>query len=469
MHMSRVFSLLLCLCLVLTAVGCQTGGDTNASSSASSKAKSGTTSAASTVADASSVDVTSGDVTSANASEAVTGGSSITATSSKASSTKASSAKASSDKASSDKASSAKASSVKPSSTASVGSTEYKTTTYEVASNLDKFRVNGRTRTVTAYISNKQGMLYDHAGQGFFFNADCEGDITAQVEMQAKSEANKTYLHFSVRVDGVATDVTLDGSGSWRTLTLPIAKGLARGVHSVEIYRCNEAESGLVTLLSVTLTGAVKTYEAPAYDLKMVFLGDSITCGSGVDGSSSNSGKNILSDATRSYAFLCGKALGADFYIAGRSGSYAAKDTSPNSIYYTYDHVSRKRDATLYDNKAESDVDIYVISLGTNDNNKKNNAYIFTEQQVHDNIQALITRVRADHPNAKIVWTYGQLSLLRPNIVRGAVEEMMATDSKLYYYQYKHPNNQGGAWHPTAAAQEIDAQELTEFIRSNVL
>ena len=77
--------------------------------------------------------------------------------------------------------------------------------------------------------------------------------------------------------------------------------------------------------------------------------------------------------------------------------------------------------------------------------------------------------MRADHPNAKIVWTYGQLSTARASVIRGAVEEMMAGDAKLYYYQYKKADNTGGAYHPTAASHARDAQELADFLRGTVL
>ena len=439
MRFVRTLSFLLCLALVLTAVGCAEGTPSGGASSAAASKVSSAASVASSIEEA-----TSGDASSGAASETVSDAASADASSTTATSV-------------SDASSTAAVSSQAP--------VVYKETVYDVAGNTDKFHINGRTMAVTAAVSKKQGMIYDHAGQAFCFIADCEGDVTAQIEMKTQNVENKYDLSFIVRVDGAQTKVTLNGNGSFDIYELPIAKGLSRGEHVFEIYRCNEAVSGLVTLMSVTMTGAPLTYQAPQRDLKMVFLGDSVTCGSGLDGSAANSGKNILSDATRSYAFLCGEALNADFYIAGRSGTYTAKDDSPNSVYYTYDYISRRRSTALYDN-TKDDVDVFVISLGSNDTNSTNN---FPNDKLRDGIQALITRVRADHPNAKIVWTYGQLSATRESVIKGAVQEMMATDSNLFYYKYRYGNNQGGAWHPTAAAHARDAKELTDYIRNTVL
>lgn len=324
------------------------------------------------------------------------------------------------------------------------------------------WRINGRTMPVTDKAGHA-AFSYDHAGQGFFFRADCEGDVVLVMAMSTQDVPDKTYLHFKVWTDGVEIDVTANGGADERIVRLPLAQGLAAGEHSFEVYRCNEQISGLCSLISLELEGRLLPYQAPKKDLKMTFIGDSVTSGAqlfaicGVD-----QGKNWQSDATRSYAFLTGRALNADFTIASRSGSYSAKDDKPDSIYWTYDYYSRMRSEILYDN-AKDDVDVFVISLGANDTEPKRG---FSDGQIRDNVQALIRRVRADHPNAKIVWTYGQLSDKRADVMRGAVEEAMQSDPMLYYYQYKQGNALGGFWHPTAEAHARDAQELTDFLRS---
>ena len=327
------------------------------------------------------------------------------------------------------------------------------------------WRINGRTMPVTDRAGNA-AFSYDHAGQGFFFNADCEGDVTLTMAMSTQDVPNKTYLHFKVWTDGIEIDVTVDAGEEERIVTLPVARTLPRGEHKFEIYKCNEQISGLCSLIALDLDGTLLPYEAPKKDLKMIFLGDSVTSGAqlfainGVD-----QGKNWHTDATRSYAFLTGRALNADFYVASRSGSYSARDGKVDSIYWTYDYYSRRRGEILYDN-AKDEVDIFVISLGTNDISPQRG---FSDEQIHDNVQALIRRVRADHPAAKIVWCYGQLSIKRPELIRTAVEEMMAEDAKLYYYQYTQGNALGGFSHPTAEAHARDAKELTAFIQANVL
>ena len=328
------------------------------------------------------------------------------------------------------------------------------------------WRINGRTMPVTDRAGNA-AFSWDHAGQGFFFNADCEGDVTLTMAMSTQDVPDKTYLHFKVWTDGIEIDVTVNGGADERIVTLPVARDLPKGEHKFELYRCNEQISGLCSPFALELNSTLLPYEAPKRDLKMIFIGDSVTSGAqlfainGVD-----QGKNWHSDATRSYAFLTGRALNADFYIASRSGSFSARNDSPDSIYWTYDYYSKRRGEIFYDN-TKDEVDVFVISLGANDVGEKRG---FSDEEIRDNEQALIRRVRADHPDAKIVWTYGQLASERGNrVVRAAVEEMMASDPKLYFYQYKESNGLGGFWHPTAEAHARDAQELTAFIQANVL
>lgn len=338
--------------------------------------------------------------------------------------------------------------------------------------NVGKWRVTGRTAQIMDESGN-QGMIYDHAAQGFFFQADCEGDLFLRLSIKIPTQnADRTYsTHFLVRVDGVEKDVIHETTTAVELpVKLTIAEGLARGKHSVEVYRCNEYSKSRCVLNAVELDGTLLPYEAPKKDLTIAFLGDSVTSGACVYSVNHEESSFIgdSSDATKSYAFIAANLLNADFTVSSRSGSYSAKGTEPDSIYYTYDYVSRSRSEDLYDNTKDK-VDVFVISLGTNDTKKRDGEYIFTDEQIKANVTALLQRVRADHPKAKIVWTYGQMTLDKANVIRGAVNAFAAADGNTWYYQYTTPNSEGGAYHPTAAAQKLDGEELAAFIKGSVL
>lgn len=344
---------------------------------------------------------------------------------------------------------------------------EYSSITYKISEEADKFYVNGRTMEITtsaASAPTEKGMLFDHAGQGLLFTADCEGDVS--VELAVISEGNEGTDHqlFSVRVDGVSTTVTVDSGATETVITIPLAKGLSRGKHSFALYRCNEPMLGRATLLTVKMTGRAEKYTAPEEQLKIIFLGDSITAGHGTRAKNGDPEQyyNKCRDATLSYAFLCGEALNADFHLIARSSmATTANESSKRSANYYYNYYSYERpesERVIYD-VCDEDVDVYVISLGTNDHG-------WIRDLVKSNAKALIQRVREDYPNAKIVWTYGQMADTYKDVYKAAVEELGGADANLYFYLYNEPNRDGGSTHPSAEAHAIHAKELAQFIRS---
>ena len=341
---------------------------------------------------------------------------------------------------------------------------DYTARTYALADHTDRFHVTGRTMAIKTTSSSQTGLLYDHAGQGLLFTAYCEGDVSLDMVMLTSEQTGKNYQHFSVRVDGNIQDVGI-GHSTDPVKTLPIATGLPRGKHTFAIYRCNEALAGAITLLNVSLTGEVQPYAAPASPLKMTFLGDSITAGNGVLGTKGapDQSENKYKDATRSYAFRCGELLEADFSIVAQSGLSFSTDTSDNNcVYSCYNVVSKARNPRVpYDNAAAADqVDVYVISLGTN---VKSN---WTVEDITGYVTKLIEQVRKDHPNAKIVWTYGQLTKSKDALYAKIINDLGGASANLYYYCYKQADLSGSNSHPNAEAHERDAQELAAFIRS---
>ena len=417
MKIRILLALLLCLALTLSAVACA-AEDTGAASSEA-------VSAASAASEAASVDDTSAD---ASSEEAVS----------------------------------------------SAMVKDYSRHTILLADDPSLWRITGRTYEVNA-ADGRRAMCFDMGGMGFHFTAECEGDVSLKISMKTSANnGGKNYQHFLVRVDGEGTDVTVNGSTSEAVRTLPLATGLSKGRHTFEVYRCNEGYCGIASLVSVELNGWMATYQAPQRDLKMVFLGDSITVGLGINAErgADNQKDNDMSDATKSYAFLTGEALNADFSMVAIGGMNCSTypDADDSSCYHFYENYSKFRNPKVtYGNTAETDVDVYVISLGTNDTNQTNGKYNNSEETIHAYVTALIQRVRADHPNAKIVWTYGQLHTDRYATIRDAVNKLAETDEKLYYFQYKTTNTQGGSWHPTAEAQAQQAEELIAFLRENVL
>lgn len=337
----------------------------------------------------------------------------------------------------------------------------YAPTIYEVAAARDKFHVTGRTMSVAA--GTQTGMLFDHAGQGMLFTADCEGDVTVDLALVSEGKQNSTdHQLFSVRVDGEAADVIVESGATETVRTITLAQDLPRGKHTFALYRCNEPLLGCATLLTVKMSGRVQTYVAPEGQLKMIFLGDSITAGHGTRVANGTYGQyfNKNRDATYTYAFLCGQALGAEFSLVARSSmATTTKPDAAANVNVYYDYYSYERPERVAYDASQEEVDVYVISLGTNDTS-------WSAEKIKPNALALIQRVRADHPKAKIVWAYGQMVHTNKDVYADAIEELGGASANLYFYLFSEPNRDGGATHPDAVHHAKDAEDLAAFIRS---
>ena len=342
--------------------------------------------------------------------------------------------------------------------------------TYYIAENTDSFHVTGRTDVVAGsdITNQKDGLLYDHAAQGLLFNAYCEGDITISLALNMRSSDTDGLHYYTVYIDGVKQNrVTATGTPGSTVLTeMKVATGLECGLHTIEVYRNHEALIGTATLVSVTMKGVPQKWVEDEDQLKIEFIGDSITSGTGVYGTNGASDQSNIRyyDGTATYAFVASRLLNAEASIVSRSGMCCAGDDTVN-MYKYYDDLSYERYSTIYDNYDHSkmDVDLYVISLGTNDTNSNHS---YTDEQLSNNVKTALATVREDHPNAKILWVYGQLTNTRASVIEQAVEEAGGEAEGFYYYCCKTPNSSGGTYHPNAEAQQRDGEEVAAYIKT---
>ena len=441
--MKRIISILLCAVLAISLVACKDTTGADASSVVGSSSK-GTSSASG-----------SSNGTSSDAEESSVGGSSSTG----GSSSVGGSSTGTPSKENSSTTSSA-ASSVVPT------VNNYKKATYNLAEITDYVHVTGRTDVVKTS-SSKTGLLFDYAAQGLLFKADCEGDITISFELKMRANDTDGLHYYTVYIDGVKQDrISAKGTpGSTVVTELKVASGLKRGVHTIEVYRNHEALLGISTLLSVTMNGVPQKWVSDPNQLRIEFLGDSITSGTGVYGTNGAADQSNIKyyDGTAAYAFIASKLLNAEASIVSRSGMTIAGDTGTPNMYNYYTKLSYERNkATAYDH-SKMDVDLYVISLGANDTNSNYNR---TAEQITTDAKAAMAQVRKDHPNAKILWVYGQLSTTKASAIKTAVEEMGGEAKGFYYYRCTKPNTSGSSYHPNAKAQQIAGEEVAAYIKT---
>ena len=187
----------------------------------------------------------------------------------------------------------------------------------------------------------------DWTASGAEFLADCQGDV------KIVFTSTGTH-HLTIVVDG---EVTKDFEVTSGTKAYTIAKDLTPGLHTVRIvaqYAYTKA-----ALDRIEITGVLREVEES--DVYIEFIGDSITCGSGLSSTGSN-------DGTLAYSYIAANLLGVDYSICSNGGMGVAfsGDGGTNVVDNVYPFQNAKRDDTLY--TPTRTPSLIVINLHTNDN-----------------------------------------------------------------------------------------------------
>lgn len=288
---------------------------------------------------------------------------------------------------------------------------------------------------------------------------------------------------FAVYVDG---ERVLDTQVDEAEKTYEIFTSETEREATVTIIKLSEAAESTMGIRSINVTSAEDIKPTAAKDLKIEFIGDSITCGYGVDDEvKENHFSTSTEDATRAYAYKTAQKLNADYSLVSYSGHGIISG-------YTGDgkKVTSQLVPTVYEKFAKSygnydgiynvggvswdfakfQPDVVVINLGTNDasycGNDKERVLDYTE-----NYTEFLKVVREKNPNAHIVCALGVMGDSLYSGVRMAVENYTAEtgDTNVSSVRLTPQNGSTGYaadWHPTEATHEIASDEMVAHINS---
>ena len=222
---------------------------------------------------------------------------------------------------------------------------------------------------------------------------------------------------------------------------------------------------------------------APTADkpLKIEFIGDSITCGYGVDDSNLQSEFSCEAEnAMKSYAYIAADLLGADYSLFSYSGYGIISGYSGDGVrntrellppYYescgfSYSSVNGTKLQDIPWDFSAFVPDIIVLNLGTNDNSFcafHNESY----REFEDSYLAFLKVVRRCNPNAHIICSLGIMLTEPIPYIENAVKRL--GDSNVSVFRYTMQNGLlgfGSNWHPSEDTQRRAGEELAEYIKS---
>ena len=244
--------------------------------------------------------------------------------------------------------------------------------------------------------------------------------------------------------------------------------GIETGRHTVRLVKATEESEAIWTVKALTADNFLLPPKKP--DLRIEFIGDSITAGYGVLGRADEAYSVDNSDSTKSYAYRTAHALNANYSIIGWSGICVKAYQFVPTLNMTqlYSQVSNRNTAAY---EGGFDADVVVLNLGTNDT-----AYLLSGKDASygekfpADYHTLLTAIRAKNPRAYIVCLYGMM--LKDEVISGGIQAAIKAlgDEKIVYnpFDFK-PNNLGAYGHPSREAHKGFSEGLANYLQTCIL
>ncbi|MBQ8883728.1 MAG: SGNH/GDSL hydrolase family protein [Oscillospiraceae bacterium] len=217
---------------------------------------------------------------------------------------------------------------------------------------------------------------------------------------------------------------------------------------------------------------------------KIEFVGDSITCGYGVDDEvKEHHFSTTTEDVTKAYAYKTAQKLNADYsmvsisgygIISGYTGNGQKVPQQTLPQYYTKLGFSYNKFAdSVAPDSVEWDFENYkpeviVINLGTNDNSYVGGKADRKEEYVNEYMNFVKT-VREKNPDAEIFCVLGLMGTELYTAIEGMVFDYSRETGDEKIHSFKLPvqdaaNGYAADWHPVEKNHEIAAQAMADEI-----
>lgn len=321
-------------------------------------------------------------------------------------------------------------------------------------------------------------LWFSMSGSGIEFITNAN---SVNITLLCENSESLTYNHrprIAVLVNGtIMLDTIL--TKSEEMVTVDLSNEIGEKVVSVIKLSESMYSSCAISKISVYSDCDIKPTEEKK--LKLEFIGDSITCGYGIDETNPN---GYFSTETenfiKTYAYLTSQKLSADYSAVSFSGYgvYKGYSTAGNngaenvlSKYYESAITSKTFNSTYPFNKwnfSQYRPDIVVINLGVNDavfctDTKSKNSFVNAYKE-------LIGLIRWHNPNAYILCILGEVNNSMFPYIEQAVSEYSNenSDLKIYTNKIDFKMNEYGSvidGHPNEQSNQVASQQLCEIIK----
>lgn len=261
------------------------------------------------------------------------------------------------------------------------------------------------------------------------------------------------------------------------TDVLTIASGLDDGPHRVNIVYCIEGLARNPAFYGFYLDSGGDLMECPPLpERKMEFIGNSITCGLGIEGNGSEKKATAdLHNVYYTYAARTARALNARWMTVARSGLGIYRNTLGNPKgdkgvmpdMYPYTFFNKQTEPWDF---SQWQPDVVCIGLGTNDTTNPS----YDVDLLAAAFKRFLKTVRSHYPHAKIVMLTGTMikGQRLANLQKAQIEAMQDAheqgDKEIYRFDFTPADGSLGYGcfkHPSMRQNEQMANELIPFIK----
>ena len=297
--------------------------------------------------------------------------------------------------------------------------------------------------------------------------------VTAVVHFKGKylemnyKDSGTTYVNVWVdREPSATSDYVLALGGE---ALVPVAENLRNQEHTVYIQKRTEGECGCLSITSFVTDGSFLQARG-LKDRKILFIGDSYTCGYGTEkGTRFDPFSAETENCNYTYAAIIGRIYDADIHLVSHSGRGVCRNYADAPVALMPEKYSRVFDYTeaagpAWDASAFVP-DIVVIYLGTNDFSTEKQP---TMESWCQRYALLIGQIRKDFGADVPVLCMASPALeMLPQYVKTAVERCGQPNvhwMALIHGVYNEEDDLGASWHPNYTGQRKVASCVIPYI-----
>ena len=286
----------------------------------------------------------------------------------------------------------------------------------------DNIKAIGRT-----YYENEVRYL-SHSGSGIEFSFKGDYAVLTLVGDAVEYQYPNHYARFAIYKNGV---LIIDETVNEAQKTYRIDADSQFSETVITLIKLSEADTSAFGVGKIGVFSNRRIYPTKEKDLKIEFIGDSITCGYGIDEENINGYFSASTENfTKTYAYITAQNLNADYSVVAFSGYGVVSGFTSNGVrnekatveqYYDKSaFLSFGRAMPWYFPDFESDV--VVINLGTNDASYCSKSYQRQQMFISEYVSLLRT-VRSYNQNAYILCILGDMNNSLYSSIERAVEK----------------------------------------------